>query len=410
MTPKPSLTDKQHALESAFQLFNQISEELTGSYRQLQVQVLELSQELAAARSERMVQLAEKERLADRLERLLETLPAAVIVLDGDDTIREFNPAAEQLLGELVIGSCWNELLQRKALTGFMDGHELKLKSGRLLTLTSSDLEQAPGRILVMLDVTETRRLQERLDRRERLTAMGEMSAQLAHQMRTPLSTALLYTSHLAGEQLDPLKRRQFTAKLRDRLQHMERQIQDILLFARGGDAGESSLLLSELLRKFVTSSEQSQGENRIQLLLLDESRGQARMIGRKDALLGLLNNLLENAVQHHASRIELRLRADSDIELDVEDNGIGIPEPLRQRIFDPFFTTRSGGTGLGLAVVQNLVLSHGGEIHLEPAASGGACFRLRFPLTLEASNPLEDRPQVQTPLIQETSTLRSLS
>ena len=73
MSPKTSLADRQHALEAAFNLFNQLSEELTGSYQQLQSQVLELSQELAAARSERMVQLAEKERLADRLERLLET-------------------------------------------------------------------------------------------------------------------------------------------------------------------------------------------------------------------------------------------------------------------------------------------------------------------------------------------------
>ena len=409
VTPTPSLTDKQHALESAFELFNQISEELTGSYRQLQVQVLELSQELAAARSERMVQLAEKERLADRLERLLETLPAAVIVLDGEDAIREFNPAAEQLLGRLTIGGSWNELLQQLALTGFMDGHELKLKNGRLLTLTASALEQAPGRILVLLDVTETRRLQERLDRRERLTAMGEMSAQLAHQMRTPLSTALLYTSHLATDQLDPLKRRQFTAKLRDRLQHMERQIQDILLFARGGEAGESTLLFSALLRKFLATAEQTLDIKQTRLILQDESDGQARMIGREDALLGLLNNLLENAVQHHASRIQLSLRVGSDIEFAFEDNGVGIPENLRQRIFDPFFTTRSGGTGLGLAVVQNLVLSHGGEIQLEPSVSGGACFRLRFPLTLDASNPVPERPRVQMPCAPAGRVLRSL-
>ena len=133
-------------------------------------------------------------------------------------------------------------------------------------------------------------------------------------------------------------------------------------------------------------------------------------MIGREDALLGLLNNLLENAVQHHASRIELRLRVGSDIEFDFEDNGVGIPETLRQRIFDPFFTTRSGGTGLGLAVVQNLVLSHGGEIHLQPATSGGACFRLRFPLSLEASNQVPVRHQAQMPYTPEGRVLRSLS
>ena len=252
MSPKPSLADRQHALESAFQLFNQLSEELTGSYQQLQQQVLELSQELAAARSERMVQLAEKERLADRLERLLETLPAAVVVLDGEERVREFNPAARKLFVILNEFDTWADVMRANVLTGDISGSELRLANGRLLTLSSSQLEQTPGRILVLLDVTETRRLQERLNRRERLTAMGEMSAQLAHQMRTPLSTALLYVSHLASNDLPSQKRHQFTAKLRDRLQHMERQIHDILLFARGGDAGESRLSLSELLRGFA--------------------------------------------------------------------------------------------------------------------------------------------------------------
>ncbi len=410
MPPKASLTDKQHALESAFLLFNQLSEELTGSYRQLQLQVFELSQELAAARSERMVQLAEKERLADRLERLLETLPAAVIVLDGEERVREFNPAAEQLLGPLGIGSRWEEILQEVALTGGMGGHELKLRCGRLLTLTSSDLEQAPGRILVMLDVTETRRLQERLNRRERLTAMGEMSAQLAHQMRTPLSTALLYSSHLAADELDPAKRRQFTAKLRNRLQHMERQIQDILMFAHGGEAGESVVALSDTLKNFALAAEQTLADSESELHLDDRSRGAARMIGREDALQGLFNNLLENAIQHHASHIDVSLRVDNEIAIDFSDDGTGVPETLRERVFDPFFTTRSGGTGLGLAVVQNLVLSHGGEIHLELGRSGGACFRIRFPLALETAEALIEQPPASPNYRKKEHEIRSLS
>jgi two-component system, sensor histidine kinase FlrB len=410
VSPNASLTDKQHALESAFQLFNELSEELTGSYRQLQVQVLELSQELAAARSERMVQLAEKERLADRLERLLETLPAAVIVLDGDERVREFNPAANQLLGSLILGSHWNDILQEVALSGSAGGHELKLKSGRLLTLTSSSLEQAPGRILVMLDVTETRRLQERLNRRERLTAMGEMSAQLAHQMRTPLSTALLYSSHLANDQLDPAKRRQFTAKLRNRLQHMERQIQDILMFARGGEAGKSVVCLSDVLRHFASAVEQTLADSETRLQVQDHSRHQARMVGREDALQGLFSNLLENAVQHHASQVRISLSVDEEIHLRVEDDGIGVPEALRQRIFDPFFTTRSGGTGLGLAVVQNLVLSHGGEIHLHQGSMTGACFQIRFPLALDVAEEASPIPNRMVHNCEKERALRSVS
>jgi two-component system sensor histidine kinase FlrB len=410
VSPKPSLADKQHALEAAFKLFNQLSEELTGSYQQLQEQVLELSQELAAARSERMVQLAEKERLADRLERLLETLPAAVIVLDGEERVREFNPAALKLFTSLNEFDAWPEVMRANVLTGDISGSELKLTNGRLLTISSSQLEQTPGRILVLLDVTETRRLQERLNRRERLTAMGEMSAQLAHQMRTPLSTALLYVSHLASNDLPPLKRHQFTAKLRDRLQHMERQIHDILLFARGGDAGESRLSLSELVRTFATSVEQGLADAEVQLLIDDQSQERAIMIGRADALQGVLNNLLENAVQQGASQVLLSLRVGSEIELDVADNGHGIPDELQQRIFDPFFTTRNAGTGLGLAVVQNLVLNHGGEISCGHSDNGGALFHLRFPLALREIDLKAGMVGKRMSVSQHYDALRSLS
>ncbi|MEW7972981.1 MAG: ATP-binding protein [Candidatus Thiodiazotropha endolucinida] len=410
MSPKPSLADRQHALESAFKLFNQLSEELTGSYQQLQQQVLELNQELAAARSERMVQLAEKERLADRLERLLETLPAAVIVLDGEERVREFNPAALKLLGTLNEYDAWPELMRAIVLTGDISGSELKLRNGRLLTLSSSQLEQTPGRILVLLDVTETRRLQERLNRHERLTAMGEMSAQLAHQMRTPLSTALLYVSHLASDDLVPQKRHQFTAKLRDRLQHMERQIHDILLFARGGDAGESRLSLGKLLTAFAASVEQDLADANVQLLIDDQSQERAIMIGRPDALQGLLNNLLENAVQQGASEVRLILRVGSEIELDVADNGHGIPDDLHHRIFDPFFTTRNAGTGLGLAVVQNLMLNHGGEITSRRSDTGGALFHLRFPLALRKSDLESGMASERRSVSEHYDAMRSLS
>ncbi|MEW7998306.1 MAG: ATP-binding protein [Candidatus Thiodiazotropha endolucinida] len=410
MSPKPSLADRQHALESAFKLFNQLSEELTGSYQQLQQQVLELNQELAAARSERMVQLAEKERLADRLERLLETLPAAVIVLDGEERVREFNPAALRLLGTLNEYDAWPEVMRAIVLTGDISGSELKLRNGRLLTLSSSQLEQTPGRILVLLDVTETRRLQERLNRHERLTAMGEMSAQLAHQMRTPLSTALLYVSHLASDDLVPQKRHQFTAKLRDRLQHMERQIHDILLFARGGDAGESRLSLGKLLTAFAASVEQDLADANVQLLIDDQSQERAIMIGRPDALQGLLNNLLENAVQQGASEVRLILRVGSEIELDVADNGHGIPDDLHHRIFDPFFTTRNAGTGLGLAVVQNLMLNHGGEITSRRSDTGGALFHLRFPLALRKSDLESGMASERRSVSEHYDAMRSLS
>ncbi len=382
MTTRQARSERRQSLETAFNLFNQLSEQLSGSYQQLQLQVLELSQELATARNERMLQLADKERLADRLERLLETLPAAVILLDGDGWVKEFNPAALNLLDSISLGDEWRQLLARHSLPDNPVDNELHLLNGKILSISSSRLEQTPGRILVMLDVTETRKLQARLNRQERLGAMGEMSAQLAHQMRTPLSSALLYASHLANHDLSREQRETSSTKLRNRLQHMEGQISDILMFARGSNQGEELISLSELVVEFADSITAQLQQVAATLQLEPGVGNEATVLGRRDALLGVLSNLTDNALQHGARQICLSISVGKQVQLRFADDGSGIPAEFRGQIFDPFFTTRSGGTGLGLAIVQNLLLSHHAEIQLVACETGGAVFELSFPLT----------------------------
>ena len=116
-------------LEAAFSIFNQMSEQLSDSYQQLQENVVQLKGELAAARSERMCQLAEKERLANRLSHLLAVLPAAVIVLDGEERILEFNHAAVELLGDITVGCRWDEL-NKAVIANDPDDNEFRLHSG----------------------------------------------------------------------------------------------------------------------------------------------------------------------------------------------------------------------------------------------------------------------------------------
>ena len=396
MTSQTTHTDSRRSLETAFGLFNQLSEQLSGSYQQLQQQVFELSQELAAARNERMLQLAEKERLADRLKRLLETLPAAVILLSPRDLVKEFNPAASRLFDGLELDASWPELLARHLLQDQPESNEIFLRSGKVLSCSSSPLEQAAGRILVMLDVTEARKLQDRLERQQRLGAMGEMSAQLAHQMRTPLSSALLYASHLSNHDLSPDQRHRFTAKLHDRLRHMERQISDILMFARGSTAGEATFSLAALIKEFCLemTPELSRVDAGFQIEIQAEAETLIR--GRWDALRGVLGNLIDNALQHDARLIRFTLHGGERIKLIVADDGRGVPEEFRKRIFDPFFTSRSNGTGLGLSVAQNILLSHQAEIRLLEDTTEGAVFELEFPRAADgAAGSLQ--PQLPT-------------
>ncbi|MES9885267.1 MAG: ATP-binding protein, partial [Candidatus Sedimenticola sp. 6PFRAG1] len=104
---------------------------------------------------------------------------------------------------------------------------------------------------------------------------------------------------------------------------------------------------------------------------------------GNKDALLGAFANLAINAMEHGGKDVRLVIRLyqqDHRVMVRFEDNGPGIPLEIRNRIYDPFYTTRSDGTGLGLAVVQSVVLGHQGEISVDERGGGGTCFVLSFP------------------------------
>ena len=189
MNRADNLTGEQ--LEDAFQLFNQLSETLAESYGDLQIQVEHLSRELAEARSERLKQLAEKELIANRLERLLDTLPAGIVVLDGNDCISQANPVAHDMLGEDLSGQSWQALAQQVFIS---DGDELRLQDGRWVSVSVRSLDTEPGKIILVTDITETHTLQGIVSRQQRLTSLGEMVASLAHQLHSEarISTALL--------------------------------------------------------------------------------------------------------------------------------------------------------------------------------------------------------------------------
>ena len=380
------MTPNHHnqALADAFEAFTQMSAQLESSYRELELRVADLNGELAAARSERVQQLVEKERLADRLQTLLSALPAAVLVLDGAERVRECNRVAQDLLGQPLVGETWDAVCTRVFADSSHQTHELLLQDGRRFSIASRTLDNEPGRILVLQDISETCALQEISNRQKRLGAMGEMAASLAHQIRTPLSAAVLYCAHLAKDHLPSGDRARFAGRLSERLRHLECLVNDMLAFARGGRGGEEIIVIDELLSALHASVE-TQLNNAGAIWKLNNQVGAARLRGNRDALLGALTNLVTNSLQVNGSdapRIDVTARKtiDGELEIRVRDNGPGIPANLRERIFEPFYTTRPGGTGLGLAVVQATLRAHHGRIYVESPADGGAEFVLQLP------------------------------
>ncbi|MCO8311504.1 sensor histidine kinase [Pseudomonas mandelii] len=368
-------------LEQAFALFSQMSSQLTDSYSMLEARVTELKGELAVVSAQRMQELAEKERLANRLQNLLDLLPGGVIVIDAQGIVREANPAASELLGLPLEGELWRHVIARCFAPREDDGHEISLKDGRRLSIATRSLDAEPGQLVLLNDLTETRHLQDQLARHERLSSLGRMVASLAHQIRTPLSAALLYASHLTEQALPVETQQRFAGRLKERLHELEHQVRDMLVFARG-----ELPLTDRVTPKWLMQSLQAAALTHVQDLPIrwqcDSHVGE--LLCNRDTLVGAILNLIENAIQASAGDVRLKVHLytrGNNLRLCVSDSGSGIDTKVLARLGEPFFTTKTTGTGLGLTVVKAVARAHQGELQLRSRPGRGTCAQVILPL-----------------------------
>ena len=328
--------------------------------------------------------------LAAISEAALDALPAGVLVLDENGTVQIANEAATSMLVGPLVGAVWRDVIGRSFVLSVASGNDdLALVDGRKVNINTCPLGERPGQILLLHDVTELTKLREQVTRQERLSALGEVSASLAHQIRTPLSTALLYAEQVANTS-DQQKRSRSGSALKRALGSIESLVRDMLMFVRGEVLDAQYLELSELLKRLQTSL-QPQLQNIDVSVSEPPTSGETAILGNADALLTILQNLIMNSVESGATLIHIELarvgpgRA-QHVLLTVSDNGPGIPDSLRKQVFEPFFTTRANGTGLGLAVVRNVIRAHGGDVELDECQEQGCRVCIRLPLA--ATNP----------------------
>jgi two-component system sensor histidine kinase FlrB len=404
------------ALQMAFEAFNELSSELNATYHALQERVEQLTREVEQANQRRLEELAEKERLASRLQNLLQLLPGGVVVLDARGRVGECNAAALELLGAPLEGADWRDVIRNRFAPREDDGHEISMRDGRRVSLLTRSLDDEPGQIILITDQTETRRLQQHLSRHQRLSEMGRMVSSLAHQIRTPLSAAMLYAGHLDGMQLPPDQQQRTVGKLNARLHNMERQVSDMLLFARGDAVLDADVPAGMLLTETRMAAEtllRSGGQH----VVWDNSAGNAVLRCNRDALIGAVLNLVENALQAAGSHALLFVRlvvepeGDADhVLITVRDNGPGIAPDEAERAREAFYTTRPQGTGLGLAVAQVVARAHQGVFFIrgaetsdwpETEKSRGTVAGFRLPVRGCAAT--EDRTESTTARINST-------
>jgi two-component system sensor histidine kinase FlrB len=314
------------------------------------------------------------------VEGLLQALPTGVVILDNQGKVRQCNPVAEKLLGSGLLEAYWREVIAANFNPRDDDGHEVSLISGRRVSLMTRSLLEGEGQLIVINDLSETRELQNQLNRHQRLSAMGQMMSSLAHQIRTPLTAALLHADNLTASNSGNEKIQHTGQKIISRLHNIERQIRDMLVFAKGGTTATTKLPLSLLTRKLkeaATDLARSYGAT----IIWQCPEQPATLNCNPDALVGAFLNLLENAIQasdrSKPIHAEIKIQPaepkyqNSRLLIRVTDSGSGIDAELLEKLEEPFNSTKPNGTGLGLAVVKLVCKSHGGEFRFTPREIG---------------------------------------
>lgn len=359
-------------LTAAFHAFGSVSQQLSGAFDSLRGQVAELTLELSEAR-------AGKEHLAARMSALIDGLPGGVLVLDARGEIQESNPAAVALLGEPLRGLTFAAVLARAAVSIPAVAEHTELRSGRFVNISRRRMQQG-GEVVLLTDVTESHLMQVMLSRQQRLLTLGELAAGLAHQIRTPLATALLYASQMNMPSRSSQDIARCAERTVDSLKQLDKLIHDMLAFTHGGAAREvvrlSALLeqVAQWLRPALRPGVR---------LTISTQAPDLSVRANAPSLVSAVLNLASNALQSGSADLNIELLArrapGNRAEIVVSDDGPGVPVEIRQRIFEPFFSTRVRGNGIGLAIVKSVAEAHAGGLRLVDS-SRGATFVIDLP------------------------------
>jgi signal transduction histidine kinase/HAMP domain-containing protein len=378
---------------------------------------------------ERMVAaLAARDQSLQSLQQMqaqiLADLRAAVLVVDGERVLRSQNPAAEALFGldALAIGQPLarsglgarvdgldaaieevargkeRAVLREVALSPFGDG-ALERQLNLVITPFGARADGAQrGEVLIVAeDVSDELRTKARLIQSERLAAIGRMAAHVTHEVRNPLSSIGLNVEMLEEELVGKLgaEAAELLRAIHREIEHLTAITEEYLRVARLpnpqlepehlGDIMRSTL---EFLRpEFAAAGIALEIDVAAGLPLIALDEGQIRQV-----LINLLKNARE--AQPGGGRVHVSLVADDGgVVVRIRDEGPGIPDDQRQRMFDLFYTTKTGGTGLGLPLSQQIVVAHGGVIRCDSAPGAGTVFELCFPAYVPAGTPAASRP-----------------
>jgi signal transduction histidine kinase len=319
--------------------------------------------------------------------------PEAVRVLElGDQAPPLGRPASEvlaphpALLALLAEAQRGHELPSRAELELVLGGGRERRPIGFTLVPVRDRAGSPRGAALLFRDLTPFERHDEQARLRDRLAALGQMAAGLAHEIRNPLASLQVLADLLKrslGERPEELE---LVEEIRGELDVLTRLVNGRLAFVRPHAAMRAPVELAELVREALRRARaRIPFEGDVELAVPAGMRPSLDALQLESLLVNLIVNAFEAMAGLPPERPRLlRIEAseqDGELRLAVADNGPGVPAEDRERVFYPFFTTRDEGTGVGLAEVHKAVVSHGGSVEVRERVGGGAVFLIHLPL-----------------------------
>lgn len=351
-------------LKNAFQEFVKASDSLTSYYLNLENRISQLNMEVNEKNKE-------LERAKESFYNILNSLPVGVVVRNRKSAVFA------------------NKEAQKAGLTGFAarslkdsaEVGELKSEKGcfrwRRSVLTSGREAQE---VIVFEDVTEVQKMKERSERDERLRAMGEMAARIAHEIKNPLGSMQLYLSMIAKGKMGD-KEKQFVNSVIFGVNTIDRIINNLLSYTRPKTVVRREAVLSRVVKEAIDFMSVSIGSKAIDIQF-SSSYDEVSLFD-PDLIKLPLMNFTSNAMEAIIDKgtISVNVREEGKYVLATfADDGVGMGEETRKNIFNPFFTTKDKGVGLGLFIAHNIIKAHDGYVEVESEEGKGSSFTIYLP------------------------------
>jgi PAS domain S-box-containing protein len=406
-------------LAEVLKVFNESTMKLKGSYDALQAKFGELNRELENKNIELSRKVAEISEIKDYLNSVLQSVTDGVIAIDMQHRITAFNQAAERITGlaaKDVLGRRYDESFKTDFGVELDDDSD---ESGELSPYMLRDLEvigrgafpirestsltrdsdgRINGAVKVIEDLTELRELEEQARRQDRLAALGQMAATVAHEIRNPLGGIEGFASLLSRDFEDDDPRLKLVMKVLEGTRSLNRVVSELLMFTRPIRLDFRRIEIASAVEAAIGSVSENIESSNIEMR---KKLGTAPLyvLGDGEQLKRALLNIILNAVQAMPKGGELEIACQSRslpeearqllgkdrngtwVDVEIRDSGPGIEESEIPRIFNPFYTKKEKGTGLGLAIATKIIEAHRGQIMASNSSGGGAVFTISLPM-----------------------------